>query len=365
MTLVVPLLFAVHAAAGTASIGGGQGEVCRSPKGEVVSAELTDLAEVPYRSKLSIPNVKGEPETLASQAMARMAFAFHQVGYRGPKPESFLRILLEFKEDVPKGHKIFAPQDHGREQAIFIKKKPGCEIESIGYRELVNGGRTVLRISDAYAALSNVHKAAFWVHEAMYSYYLWRRQAPISPERGTIDIRHLTAVLMSDQTTLQDILIASRFLFISASGEGVLYVDSSQAGARAEFIGQTNPLVNVYSLLTPRDESNFACVESSSGSRIASRAERTSDGNYVLKIQEHDSCLSRLSLKGLSGILAINGQNVLETLTPLELDVVFLGDNPSLKSFREQARYPFASHAPGKNGGLTKTAKGRMSRTSL
>lgn len=205
-----------YAAVGTGDIGGGAGVVCRDSNKNVVFAEMLEIAEGKIR-KLKIPSRPESVELQVQAAGARLeSFA---IGYFDYYQNTVLDIAKSLQTKLEKNDGvefleddlvIHTPPDLGRRRAIPLKN--GCTIEAVGYYEaggIKVGGK--LKISKLlYEKLDNTNKAAFWIHEALYSLVRRRLGTRISLETGTEHIRDLVAAMFASNTELEQLVEAFR-----------------------------------------------------------------------------------------------------------------------------------------------------------
>lgn len=205
-----------HSAVGTGDIGGGAGVVCRDSNKNVIFAEMLEISEGKVR-KLKIPSRPESVEEQIKAAAGRLeSFALGFFDYYENTVWDIAKELqaklakkdgVEFlEEDLV----IHTPPDLGRRRAIPLKN--GCTIEAVGYYEaggIKVGGK--LKISKLlYDKLDNTNKAAFWIHEALYSLIRRRLGSRVSLETGTEHIRDLVAALFASNTELEQLIVAFR-----------------------------------------------------------------------------------------------------------------------------------------------------------
>lgn len=352
MALLMPSL-SYAGRGGTADWGGGTGSVCRNSQRVVVSAKMLDLFEGVKRYKYDIPEIENVSfEDQAEAAINRLQFAEAQQDYQKISPEdarhnpsTYLRaVMRQFRDDpnsVPDGVSLGEPKDLGKEIVPF--REAGCELEAVGYREFHERRPLLLVSHSVFAALSETHKAAFFVHEALYSYYQLTLNKRVSENRGTIDIRRLTAALFARNADMAHLLDVSRFLFVEKDrfgNPGRLFVDFSQNNSWAEFLGRVHPMALHQHKVTQDDAGNFKCIVKG----LIRTSSVVADGpSLKLVLKEKDNCLSHLIVEGMQGQLTVNGRNILEVSDRAEVEIAFLQDHASYSEMKSQTRYPFES----------------------
>ncbi|MES2800943.1 MAG: hypothetical protein V4654_00495 [Bdellovibrionota bacterium] len=140
--------------------GGGAGIFCPASITNQPSVQLLDLYEGRINYELEIPETNVPYEEQIEQALNKLSFDF---SLKADMRKTLVALKANHKF-LPVGVGIYVPPDLGEGEAVVMPT--GCTLGAIGYYE-TNG---TLKISnDAFSALSETQKAAFWMHEAFYS----------------------------------------------------------------------------------------------------------------------------------------------------------------------------------------------------
>lgn len=324
---------------GTANWGGGTGVVCRDQNNRVVSARLLDLYEGSEIDGLKIPDVDVDPHLQARAALSRLAFGFADDAEVSPM--AFIDHLKDALAETTPGKFIESPIDKGGERAPILPT--GCQFEGIGYREKPNHRLQLTVVPDVLNAMTKTQQAAFLVHEAIYSYYVDLYKDRVDRERGTVEIRKITARLFASGTGLRELTSASNFLF-----DGKAHLDERQANARATLVGRVHPLDMHFDTLKPASARKFYCE--GEGARVESVAVAVPGAKQTwnLELKETNACLSRVVILDVNALLQVNGRDVLEVANLGTLELVFLKDHPRYREYSWRARYPFAANFAGR-----------------
>lgn len=225
---------------GTSDIGGGAGMICRNVEGKVITAEVLDLFEAQvFPPKRLIPSQDIPYPQQFEAAAARLRFTEVWRTSFDRRLENLRRGLEQRIEYMPVGTKLLAPTDLGLKRPIPVREN--CAIETIGYRA---DGKLIL-VPDVFHALNETHKAAFFMHEALYvmkteedpfelAMPSLRKEKLDRYNEGTELVRKLNALLFASDSKLSDLSSAvSGFMRIKIGeqvSQSFLYVDDSVRG---------------------------------------------------------------------------------------------------------------------------------------
>jgi|GEM_PF-5050787 len=343
LALVIAGLQPAFSDAGTLDIGGGgSGDVCRDSNHRVISAELLDLSEAPDVHGFEITESTIKYEEQARRILSRLDFIYAGTAVPKMHLQAVLQTMFEVSVSLNPNRVIERPLDLGREKVVL--SKPGCKIEGIGYRQH-NGTKVELKIApQVFAALSETHRAAFYVHEAIYSFYQVNLKRRISLDRGTYDVRKLVAVLFSKNSSLSDLVEASRFLVLAE--QAVILVAESSAKSSAEVIRLMNYDFQEDELapFTPMEAQKFYCK-----GNLADALEVRQNSELVqpkklgisnsLRIKNLKNC-TELYLGGIDGQLKINSRSVLDISGLARAKLRFLEEVMPESQLKLTARYP-------------------------
>lgn len=197
-------------AAGGGDSGGGSVVVCRNSEGEIESVQLLDLFEGKIRHHHKHPSLNLDHTEILERLIPRLSFAHFETGdSHWSFPEELREELYELKlksEFLPHGVTLNQPTDLGSSYAIVVPD--GCRVEAAGFRE---ADGTFVIASTLYEPMDEVNKAAFWLHEAVYSIY--SRTNSLDSSEGTWPIRKLVSTVFAQNTGLSDLAEASTFFF--------------------------------------------------------------------------------------------------------------------------------------------------------
>ena len=318
---------------GTMDIGGGAASVCRAlPRSNAITnAEMIDLLEAKHRYKMSIPNQGENFDQQALNAISRLDFMYADMERPGI---NLKRYLLEFQKRFaaapksPKGIALSRPTDLGKE--ISLIERPGCFIEAIGYREVINGEPVMMLNLEAFSALNQTHRAAFFVHETLYAFFQVKLKQQVSDRKGTIQIRKLVGTLFSSSAGLNE--ISQSVNFLSLIEQGRVFVDSSMRTSRVEFRYNKHFLSDENDELSEKDEDSFLCHRRD-GSSIHSKY---LDG--TLGFEPNLNC-DYFTISKHIGNVWVDGKNVLEILSDSRFKIDFLKDRSDYVHLNELVRY--------------------------
>lgn len=199
-----------QAIVGGGDSGGGSVVVCRNSTGAIESIQLLDLFEGKVRHRHVHPVLNLPHNEIVERLIPRLTFASYESNDgHWSLPEELkteLHLLMQKSEFLPDGVGLNQPTDLGSSYAIVVPE--GCRIEAAGFRE-ANG--TFVIASSLYEALDEVNKAAFWLHEAIYSVYT--RTNLVNTSEGTRPIRKLVSTVFAKNTDLSSLAEATTFFF--------------------------------------------------------------------------------------------------------------------------------------------------------
>lgn len=159
---------------------GGYSVVCRDENNFIISAELLDIYEGKTLYKLEYPTDEFAVDTLLTVAKYKMKehTAFSS------KLEKELATVDESMIFIPLGNELESTDD-----ASPVIKKKGCQFEQLA--NYTDEGELIVS-QEIYEQLDNVNKAAFRLHEAIYSL---RRKA--RGDETSQSTRRLTAHILA------------------------------------------------------------------------------------------------------------------------------------------------------------------------
>jgi len=255
-------------AAGGGDSGGGSVVVCRNSAGEIESVQLLDLFEGKIRHRHKHPVLNLHHMEILEGLIPRLSFAHFETNEgHWSFTEELKEELNELKlksEFLPHGVTLNQPTDLGSSYAIVVPD--GCRVEAAGFRE---ADGTFVIASTLYEPMDEVNKAAFWLHEAVYSIYT--RSNSLDPSEGTWPIRRLVSTVFARNTDLSHLAEASTFFFrrVDVFKPGTapnvtsrIFVDLAKADARLTLgyrIGHVGSLAGGTSQISNELGKHFTC----------------------------------------------------------------------------------------------------------
>lgn len=146
---------------GGESSGGGGGFVCRNKAGVATSVELLDLWESPFVFGWTPQNSTLPYEQQIDAAVAKLKIIYAIMGL---DIEAAVSLVKSQMAAVPQGVSVPTPTDTGH-----LFEKPGCPFEGLMYYSGTYS--RLFYVNDYFKLLSETHKAAMIMHEAIY-YFL-------------------------------------------------------------------------------------------------------------------------------------------------------------------------------------------------
>lgn len=160
LAVMIVLISGQVFAVGNESGGGGPGIFCPASVSTQPPVQLLDLYEGRHADPaLVIPESNSPYEIQIQNVLQRLSFDLVLKN----EFQSVLKIIRKSAKFLPSGVGINVPSDIGADAPVLVPT--GCSLAAIGYYSADN----VLTISsDAFNAMTETHKAAFWAHETIY-----------------------------------------------------------------------------------------------------------------------------------------------------------------------------------------------------
>jgi hypothetical protein len=244
LTSAAMLAVGETAFAGPGTSGGGASMVCRDSKGAITSAALYELFEAQNdpTQNLTIVESAAAPEAqiqnvLGDWAKLKKEGTFKNDRIAGESQIATIqRALGLVKRDrvlMKAGTKIPLQSDI---VPTILAKKAGCQLELTAYyddKKLFNGHQGVLEIDgEIYGKLSNTHKAALLMHEAVY-----KMNRVLGNETTSENTRKLVAALFAKKNAAFTAYLANNLAKVRSIDDLTLDLYAPQFEAAPNLVG--------------------------------------------------------------------------------------------------------------------------------
>jgi hypothetical protein len=173
------------ALAGAGSSGGGSAVVCRNAAKKIISAELLDLYEGRMRFGFAYGPVHPDANLQLETALKKLNSPYNQALTREIAADVLQRLIF-----LPPSVVLAPGNDLGDEYGVVVED--GCQIEGVGFYEFDG---TLKVAQPIYRAFSQMSRAAFILHEAIYK--IARESSSVTSSALP---RKLTAALFASNT---------------------------------------------------------------------------------------------------------------------------------------------------------------------